>query len=43
MFKILPAFEKEFSMEEVDKATPDWLKFVLLGFVILVLIGSIFI
>ena len=39
MFKPLPSVEKEFNMKEVDKATPNWLKFVMLIFVILLFIG----
>ena len=33
MIKSLVSIEKEFSMEEVDKANPDWVKYVMIGFV----------
>ena len=39
MFKSLPSIEKEFSMQEVYKATHNWLKVVMLIFVILLFIG----
>ena len=39
MFKPLPSVEKEFDMKEVDKATPNWIKFVMLIFVILLFTG----
>ena len=39
MFKALPSTEKEFNMQEVDKATHNWLKVVMLIFVILLFIG----
>lgn len=37
MLKSLVSIEKEFSMEEVANATPDWLKIVMLVFVITVI------
>ena len=39
MIKMLPSIEKEFNMQEVDKATPNWLKVIMFVFVILLFIG----
>ena len=42
MIKWLPAIEKEFSMEEVDKATPNWLKIVMIVFIIAIFTAACF-
>ncbi len=41
MFKILPATEKEFDMQEVAKANPMWVRVIAILFVIAVLFGAI--
>jgi len=42
MIKSLPAVEKEFDMNEVDKATPNWLKWIMMGFIVLLFFGLVF-
>ena len=42
MFKFIPATEKEFKMKEVDKATPSWLKWIMFGFVAIILLTCLF-
>ena len=41
MFKFLPATEKEWDIQEVEKATPGWLKVVMILFVMFVIMGAI--
>ncbi len=43
MFKWLPAFEKEFDIEEVAQATDGWVRVVMIVFVGIVLLAAIFI
>lgn len=42
MIKSLPSTEKEFDMKEVDKATPNWLKLIMLAFVAILMISFLF-
>lgn len=42
MFKILPAIEEKFDMKEVDKATLNWLKWVMFGFVAIIMLATLY-
>lgn len=43
MIKSLPAIEKEFSMEEVEKANPGWVRVVLGLFVLIIIMVAVWV